>query len=237
MPSRSFGSQSAAIPHLTRGKGGVAGEVSDLRGDVEVAFTALETEVDASFTTLRSDGALRVDEWTAPPAADAVAFLDEEATAATATTYAAADLLASTIATGPRGILVTRAAAVGSYTTDDIVVVGTAYGEPVTLTFTPLDADGGDTIASTEALGLDTITSVTIPAQVDAAGAISLGFTSDMILYRPIRDLAGVAAPLQEIEGGVAVTTGGFTGRKYLPPVNVPDGALDFAVAYIADFS
>lgn len=45
MASRSFGTQAAKKPHLVQGKGGVAGEVDDLRGDVEVAFTAMEAEV------------------------------------------------------------------------------------------------------------------------------------------------------------------------------------------------
>lgn len=37
-PSKAFGAQKAAKPHLVRGSGGVAGEVSDLRGDAEVGF-------------------------------------------------------------------------------------------------------------------------------------------------------------------------------------------------------
>lgn len=46
MPSRSFGSEKAKKAHLVRdGKGGVAGEVGDLRSDVETGFLALEAEV------------------------------------------------------------------------------------------------------------------------------------------------------------------------------------------------
>lgn len=41
-PSKSFGSEKARLPHLVRGAGGLAGEVSDLRGDVEDGFQALE---------------------------------------------------------------------------------------------------------------------------------------------------------------------------------------------------
>lgn len=47
MASRSFGTQAAKKPHLVQGKGGVAGEVDDLRGDVEAGFTALEAEIDS----------------------------------------------------------------------------------------------------------------------------------------------------------------------------------------------
>lgn len=46
MTSRSFGSEKARLPHLVDGKGGVAGEVDDLRSDVETAFTSLEAELD-----------------------------------------------------------------------------------------------------------------------------------------------------------------------------------------------
>jgi hypothetical protein len=40
--SKSFGNQRARLPHLVRGTGGVAGEVSDLRGDIEEGFQAME---------------------------------------------------------------------------------------------------------------------------------------------------------------------------------------------------
>ncbi len=43
-PSKSFGSQKARLPHLVRGTGGVAGEVSDLRGDIEEGFQASEAK-------------------------------------------------------------------------------------------------------------------------------------------------------------------------------------------------
>lgn len=48
MTSRAFGSEKAKRPHLvTDGKGGVAGEVGDLRSDVENGFTSVEAEIDA----------------------------------------------------------------------------------------------------------------------------------------------------------------------------------------------
>lgn len=48
MSSRSFGFEKPEHPHLVQpGKGGVGGEVGDLRRDVEDAFVALEAEVDA----------------------------------------------------------------------------------------------------------------------------------------------------------------------------------------------
>lgn len=41
-PSKSFGNQAAAKPHLVRGSGGLAGEVADLRNDAEEGFQANE---------------------------------------------------------------------------------------------------------------------------------------------------------------------------------------------------
>jgi len=41
-PSKAFGAQVASKPHLVRGTGGLAGEVSDLRGDVEQGFLNAE---------------------------------------------------------------------------------------------------------------------------------------------------------------------------------------------------
>jgi hypothetical protein len=46
--SRSFGDKVSRRPHLVRaGKGGVAGEIGDLRRDIEEAFVSLEAEVEA----------------------------------------------------------------------------------------------------------------------------------------------------------------------------------------------
>jgi hypothetical protein len=47
MSSRSFGARRPQRPSLTVGKRGLAGEVDDLRRDVEAAFTELEEEIDA----------------------------------------------------------------------------------------------------------------------------------------------------------------------------------------------
>lgn len=45
MASKAMESQRAAKPHLTEGKGGVAGEVADLRGDLDSALETLESRV------------------------------------------------------------------------------------------------------------------------------------------------------------------------------------------------
>jgi hypothetical protein len=225
MSSQYFGSKGPRRPHLVQGKRGAAGEVEDLRNDVDEAFETLE-----------NNGLVRVDTWTNPPVADVDYFLDGRAgsTSEQILRASAGDFLQTAIATGARSITVTRSASVGAYTTDPIIIKGKAYGEDVTLTFTPADADGGDTIQSTENLGLDEITEVVIPPQVSALGTFDIGFGALMVLFRPIRALAGVATPLREVAVGAVVTTGTFSGRKYTSAA-APDGIRDFAVVYIAD--
>lgn len=223
--SQYFGGKSPDRQHLVRGAGGLAGEIKDLRDDIDESFEAMET-----------NGLLRVDYFVNPPAADADYFLAAQATSTAEQRLQADDLLQTTLTGGPRAISITRTADVGSYTTDDIIVYGKAYGEKVALTFTPLDADGGDTIPSNEDLCLDTIDEVVIPAQVDADGAFDIGFTAVLGLYRPIADMAGIATPLREVAVGVVVTTGAFSGRKYTSAA-APDGARDFAVAYVANYA
>lgn len=44
MPSRYFGTQSPVKPHLMQATGGIAAEVTDLRGDIESAFALQQAE-------------------------------------------------------------------------------------------------------------------------------------------------------------------------------------------------
>lgn len=229
-----FGAKAPALPHLVRGTGGLAGEINDLRSDIDEAFVASE----AAEASAAAGGFLRVDHFVDPATADPDGVKLSFASSATATTYGTADFDGAGGASLPsaRGIVIVRSASAGAYTTDAITITGTAYGEDVTLTFTPANANGGDTISSTEDFGLDTITSISIPAQVSGAGAFTVGWNAELALFRGLKDLAGVATPLREVIAGAVVTTGTFTGRRYLPTaVSVPDGVRDYAVAYIAD--
>ena len=51
MASSAFGSKAAAKPHLVAGSGGIAGEIADLRKDVEEAFVTIEAS-GAGLTTI-----------------------------------------------------------------------------------------------------------------------------------------------------------------------------------------
>ena len=50
--SRSFGDQSPAKPHLVIGSGGLAGEIYDLRQDIDVSFVSVEAEIDTVESTV-----------------------------------------------------------------------------------------------------------------------------------------------------------------------------------------
>lgn len=72
-----------------------------------------------------------------------------------------------------RTVTATLSSAVGSYSTDPIVVTGVYGGATVTDTLTPSDADGGETLYGDQPF--DTLVSIAIPAQVDTAGAFEFG--------------------------------------------------------------
>ena len=73
----------------------------------------------------------------------------------------------------PRTVTITRSNAVGSYTTDDIVLTGTYRGAAITESLTPADADGNDIIRGSKLF--DVPPAITIPAQVDTGGAFTIG--------------------------------------------------------------
>lgn len=102
------------------------------------------------------------------------------ATVASAQVYDADDFDGEAVAVSgtkwarlPRTITITRASNVGSYTTDDIVITGTWRGTAVTETYTPADADGGDSFRGSQPF--DTPPTVSIPAQVNTGGAFEIG--------------------------------------------------------------
>jgi hypothetical protein len=86
--------------------------------------------------------------------------------------------------TQPRNVTITRAAAVGSYTTDPIQVFGQdPDGLPIFESLTPADADGGDVL--TGVLMFVGLVAFKFPAQVDAAGAFQLGVGAALPISPP----------------------------------------------------
>lgn len=225
MASSLFGSKRPRKPHLVAG-GDLGAEIADLRSDIEEAYAADEAL-----------GKIVVDEFTNPETASTNRYLTSTATSASASTPTPTN---TTVGTSmiPRSVTVTRSSSTGAYTTSVITIVGKRRGVTVTLTFTPGTADGGDTIQSNEDDGLDTITSIAIPAQVSTAGAFTIGFGAVLITRYPIKSRAGVVNWLKEINANAAVAlTGTFSGRKYTPLSTAPNGTRDYSVTYEGDLT
>jgi hypothetical protein len=221
--------QGARLPHLVRGRGGLAGEIGDLREDLVGQLTAL-----AAFT---------VDEFTNPPAADPDAIKLAVATVAAATTYSGTALngvVGAGTLSPPRNVTVTTAGA-------------TPADAPASATFNGTDVNGdsiSETIVvaqtATIALGVKAfakVTSIVLPAADGVAATLAFGFGDLMGLSKPIKTRAGLTDLLREIEAGALVTTGvvtttaaGLPNGTYLP-ATVADGANDYAVYYEYDAS
>ena len=232
MPSKTFGRSGPAKPHLVVGKTGVAGEVDDLRGDVETAFNKLETE----------GGLLRTVEFTNPVAADIDAYKLSIATAATEQVYTGAALDG---ATGVNEMIPPRNPTVTSTLHADVLAVGVVFhgkirdenniliDQDVTVTLT---VGGGATDAGTKCLSV--LENITVPANGGVGGALEFGFGSLIGLPAGMKSRAGLLAPIREIAVGVVVTTGTFTTKAAQPPngtyspAAAPDGARDYALTY-----
>jgi len=93
------------------------------------------------------------------------------------TTYSGAQLNGAVQVAGfefPRYPSVTTTANAATYnTTDPIVVTGTRSGIVCTVDLLPLADGGGETIVGTAPL--ETVTSITVPAQLQAAGGLAFG--------------------------------------------------------------
>ena len=109
-----------------------------------------------------------------------------------ATTYAGAALNGAVQAAGfefPRYVTVTSTANAATYnTTDPIVVTGTRSGITFTAALQLTNAGGGETITST--IPFENVTSIAVPAQLQAAGGLAFGVVD---MGCPLAAPAGVA--------------------------------------------
>jgi hypothetical protein len=232
--SKLFGFQSPTRPHLTRGSTGLAGEVGDLRRDVNETFAKLENE----------GGYFRTDEPGAPPTADVDALKTSFPTASTEQVLAASDLDGFYGNGGemlpPRNPTVTSSnhahvTAVTVVFAGRLRVDGKLVPHSVTVTTT----NGGNTTdASTGVLSI--VESVTIPAMGGASGALELGYGARIGMETKIRARAGLIRPIREIAAGAVVTNGAFATPTGSPvtvytPASAPNGSNTYAVTYEVD--
>lgn len=228
MPSRHFGASNPRKPHLVVGPGGQAAEIYDLRQDVDAAFGLLE-----------SGGFIRTDEFTNPVVADDDYFKAafNGSTSAVTLRSSAGDFLFSSAPGGlAREIVITRSNTPNAFSTSTIKVIGSCYGERVTLNFVQPNDDGNDVLTSTERRGLQTIEEVQIPANLLATGTFKIGFAAALGLFGAPKTRAGLLALHREVMDGALIDppTATIDGRLYTPAA-APNGAHDYALSYEVD--
>jgi hypothetical protein len=235
--SKQFGAKSPAIPHLVRGSGGLAGEIKDLREDIDETFAEQEA----------GGGYLRTDEFIDAPAADADYLMTARASLLTTVDVWDKDSAEATAAwqnedemVPPRNLLVA-----GN---------GNADITAATLTVTGyIRDDAGNLVAQTEDIAIPNnlgaagvqstkpfslVTSASMSADhAGINGTFTLGFGDAIGLSALVKERAGLIAPLREVSGGAVVTTGVVTNPvdsavSLYTPNAVPDGAVDYAVTY-----
>lgn len=227
MSSKSFGSKVPVLPHLVRGSGGLSGEISDLRHDVEEAFQTIESLESGT-------NPIRVQEFTNPVAADAAGL--EIATATTVAPRTVTSFLAggvAALAAFPRNITFTTAGTTPADAPATAVVTGTdvdgnALTETVTLAQTATIASG--------AKCFKTVTSVAYAAADGTDATVAIGFGAVFGLAKKAKVRAGAVAVLAEFAAGSKVTNGVFATPTASPPNGsyapntAPNGTNDYAV-------
>lgn len=214
--------QRAQKPHLLRGSGGVAGEVADLRLDVN--------------DELEPMAAIAVVEFTTPAAGGAAVLKVATATVEAPVTLTAADLLAggkNILAAEPRNLTFTTAG-------------GTAADAPATATITGKGPKGvpqtetvnlAQTAAAATGVKLWTeIEKIEYPAADGTDATVAIGIGNAMWLPKAPKARAGLAAPIREIAAGSAVTNGVFSAaNSSYTPNSAPNGTNNYAVYYEYD--
>lgn len=219
-----FSDQSARLPHLVDGKGGMGGEIDDLRKDVARVLAAL-----AAFT---------VDEFTDPVAADTDAVLASVASQDVEASYSSTDLVGGgpVVLDPPRNLTLTCDDSAATWqdnlTATGIDINGDAITEAIAFT-------NNTTTAGVKAFAR--VDSLVADAQVDANGNWSVGFGDVLGLSKPIKERAGLSSLLREIEDGSVVATGTVVDATTSPPngtyepATVPDAGTSYAVYYEYD--
>lgn len=175
MASRYFGNQTARRPHLVKAGGGLSGEVSDLRSDVEEAFLAFEA---SSVAQLASS-------ITPIQALDADGIMTAQASAAVPQVFTHTNFdgilnpsTAGAIIKCPKRITIVIAGVTpAQYLGGNVTLVGTdADGKAQTEVV--VTAAGAGTTTSTKAFA--TLTSASFPASSGVAATIGLGVAAEI---------------------------------------------------------
>jgi len=215
-----FSDQSPDKAHLVSGKGGLAGEVDDLRRDVARVMSPM--------------AAITVEEYTNPAAASAAGL--EAATATTVAPRTVTSFVAggvAALAAYGRNVTFTTAGATPAHAPATALVTGTDMdGNPQTETVNvPQTAT---TAAGTKIF--KSVSSVAYSAADGTAATVSIGFGDLLGLSKTPVSRAGLVPIIREVEAGALVVTGSLsaTNRSYTP-ASVPNGTRDYCLYYEYD--
>lgn len=215
--------------HLIKGKGGVAGEVWDLRQDLESELSDLV--------------ALTVEQWDNVATSDVDAIKASVASAASEQTYTGTDLdgvVGEGTMSPPRNIIITTSTHADIDAVDVVITGLDIDGNAITETITLTDG-GGQT--ETGAKAFASVTSIVVPAQGGTGGALEFGFGTIIGLSKTLTTRAGAGAILAATEAGtyaapaagtIAVAGTGAPHGTYDPSA-APNGTNDYAVWYEYD--
>lgn len=214
-----FSNQHAAKPHLVDGKGGVPGEVYDLRLDIARVLGQL--------------AAISVDEFTNPAAGGAA--LLEAPTACTLVGRLVTSFLAggvAILAAYGRNVTITTAGTTPTNGPASAVVTGTYKGAVQTETISGLNG-GAATYDGVKPF--DTVVSVQYATALDVDATNSIGIGNGLGVGLTPKARAGATVLVREVVDGSLVTTGAITANKLYTPVTAPNAAHDYAVYYEFD--
>jgi hypothetical protein len=219
-----FKKQNAKVPHLVQaGGGGVAGEVGDLRNDLDTELAAIAP--------------ITVDDYVNPPTADVDAIKTAFASQVAPVTYTGAQLTGVVGAAAmaiPRNITVTTGA--GGTPADvpaNLTVTGTYQGRAQTETIAI--SQTAATVAGTKPF--DVVTSLALDAGQGTGGTLEVGFGAGLGLTKtPKARASSATVPFREITNAAVPGTGGTisTDKLYVPNT-APNGTNDYAVYYEYD--
>lgn len=219
MTSKSIGTEHPAIPHLVRSgmKGGLAGEIADLRNDVDTGFVRVETPGNGG------TGVIAVEEFINVAAASVNAIKTAAATVAAITTYSGTALngaIGAGAISPPRNI---------TFTTAGI----TPADAPATALITGLDVEGAvqtetvnlaqiaDTVAGSKAFA--SVTSIRYAAADGVDATVAVGIGNQIGLSSKVKLRNTIPNILAEMVDGAFV--GGGAGDAAATATNIAEAA------------
>jgi hypothetical protein len=210
-----FTKQNAAKAHLLQGAGGLAGEVADIRKDLDAELGPLAAITVDELTNLEAAGAADLE------AATAVTVAPR-----TVTSFLAPGL--AKLATNPRNLSFTTAGGTPADAPATATITGTyrgkAQSEVVNVPQTATIAMGTKPFS--------TVTSVVYSAAQGTDATVSIGVGTGAGTAKIPRSRGGGVNLIREVAVGSLVTNGVLTVEGLYTPNTAFDGTRDYAVYY-----